>query len=151
MSEHTIELTWLKNATEFEYDKYDRTHKIQFNGGQSINSSATKEFFGDDAHANPEELIASSLASCHMLTFLAIASKKKLIVEKYEDNPIAVLEKGSSGRLQITKITLKPKVIFAEGTSMDTETLKKLHESAHRNCFIGSSITSEVSIEPVIG
>ena len=150
MSEHSIQLTWLKNDPEFEYEKYDRTHEIQFNGGQSIKSSATKEFLGDDSHANPEELMASALSSCHMLTFLAIASKKKLVVEKYEDNPIAVLEKGSSGKLQITKIILKPKVTFSTGTTIDKESLDKLHESAHRNCFIGNSISSEISVEPII-
>ncbi|MCG9873969.1 MAG: OsmC family protein [Leptospiraceae bacterium] len=150
MSEHKIQLNWNKNNSIFEYDKYDRTHNIQFNGGQAITSSATKEFLGNDSHANPEELMAASLASCHMLTFLAIAAKKKLQVENYEDNPTAVLDKGASGRLEITKIILRPKVQFETGTSMDIETLNKLHESAHRNCFIGNSISSDVTIEPIL-
>ncbi|WCL49231.1 OsmC family protein [Leptospira sp. GIMC2001] len=148
MSEHKIQLSWKNPTGNMDYESYDRTHAIAFNGGQSIFSSSTKETFGNEQHANPEELLASALSSCHMLTFLAVASKKKLIVLDYSDDVTAILEKGESGKMQVTKIYLKPRVAFVDSVKISNEDLIKLHETAHRNCFIASSIKSEVVIDP---
>lgn len=148
MSEFKINLSWKKGPEEFTYETYDRTHAIQFNGGQSIFSSSTKETFGNDEHANPEELFASALASCHMLTFLAVASKKKKTVADYSDEAIAVLEKGDSGKPQITKVYLNPRVRFEDGVEVSKDELDKMHEAAHRNCFVGLSVKSEVIVKP---
>ena len=46
----------------------------------------------------------ASAAACHMLTFLAIASKQKLVVASYEDRAVGHLEKNAEGRLAITRI-----------------------------------------------
>ncbi|MCC5814183.1 MAG: OsmC family protein [Leptospira sp.] len=148
MSEHKISLSWKKGSEEFTFETYDRTHAIQFNGGQSIFSSSTKETFGNDEHANPEELLASAVSSCHMLTFLAVASKKKKIVTDYTDEATAILEKGDSGKMQVTKIFLKPRVRFGDGVEVSQDELEKMHDAAHRNCFIGLSVKSEVIVEP---
>jgi organic hydroperoxide reductase OsmC/OhrA len=148
MSEFKINISWKKGPEEFTYETYDRTHAIQFNGGQSIFSSSTKETFGKDEHANPEEMLAAALSSCHMLTFLAVASKKKKIVTDYTDETVAILEKGDSGKLQVTKIYLNPRVRFSDETVVTHEELNQLHEAASRNCFIGLSIKSEVIVKP---
>lgn len=148
MTEYRISLAWKKGPEEFTFESYDRTHAIQFNGGQSIFSSSTKETFGKDEHANPEELLAAAVSSCHMLTFLAVASKKQKPVTDYTDEATAILERGDSGKPQVTRIYLKPRVRFADGTVVSQEELEKLHDAAHRNCFIGLSIKSEVIVEP---
>ncbi len=94
---------------------------------------------------NPEEQLLGALSSCHMLTFLAVAAKKRLVVQSYTDTAHGVLERNAAGRLAVTKITLTPVVVF-EGEQPAAEVLTSLHASAHRNCFIANSIASEVTI-----
>ncbi|TGK11214.1 OsmC family protein [Leptospira stimsonii] len=148
MSEHTIGLNWKKGPEDFKYDSYDRTHILQYAGGQTLNGSSTTETYGKSEHANPEELLASSVCSCHFLTFLAVAAKSRYIVSAYEDKAIAILEKNSEGKMVVTKIDLYPKVTFEGEKIPDQEVLIELHEKAHRNCFISNSIKSEVKIHP---
>ncbi|MBK8399169.1 MAG: OsmC family protein [Leptospiraceae bacterium] len=150
MSEHIINLIWKSESEEFKYETYDRTHQIQFAGGQTLSNSAAKDFLGNEEYSNPEELLVAALSSCQMLTFLAIAAKKKLIVKEYTDKSVGILEKGSNGKLQITKIYLRPHIRFTKETTPTEEVFAKLHETAHINCFIGNSISSEVIIEPIL-
>ena len=77
MSEHRISLAWKRQTPDFAYDTYDRTHTVMFEGGQTIQASAAAAYLGKADYANPEELLAASLSSCHMLTFLAIAAKPR--------------------------------------------------------------------------
>ena len=135
MSEHNITIEWKNTKSDFIYESYERTYKVFYEGGQTILGSSTKATFGDDQYANPEELLASAVSSCHMLTFLAVASKKKKNVSTV---------KTATG--VFTKVFLRPKVKL-EG-EITKEELDKIHEAAHRNCFIGLSIKSEVIIEP---
>ena len=58
-----------------------------------------------------------------------------------------VLEKNEEGRLAVTRTTLRPKVTFGEGVRVDAEALRKLHESAHRGCFIAASVKTVVTVE----
>jgi organic hydroperoxide reductase OsmC/OhrA len=41
---------------------------------------------------------------------------------------------------------LRPKIAF-NGNAPGADELTKLHEAAHRNCFIGNSITAAVRVE----
>ena len=78
MAEHRIKLTWQKGKVPFTYNDYPRNHVITFKDGQeTLTASAAPAYKGDAAKADPEDLLVASLSSCHMLSFLAIASKKK--------------------------------------------------------------------------
>ncbi|MDV6237430.1 OsmC family protein [Leptospira ellisii] len=146
MSEHKISLSWKKGPEDFKYDSYDRTHTVRYAGGQTLSGSSTVETFGKAEFANPEELLTSSVCSCHFLTFLAIAAKSRYVVSSYEDNAVAILEKNREGKTVVTKIDLYPIVRFEGEKIPDRETLEGLHEKAHKNCFISNSIKSEVTI-----
>lgn len=148
MSEHRVHVAWRRSTPDFDYDTYDRTIDVRFEGGQTLQASATAEYKGDPAKANPEELLLSALATCHTLTFLAIAAKSRLVVDAYEDEPVATLGKDAeTGRTAITRIVLRPRVTFS-GADVGPERLRGLHDKAHRHCFVAASIRSEVHIEP---
>ena len=147
MSEHKATVTWKRNTKDFVYETYDRTHEIKYEGGIKHAGSAAKEFMGKPEAANPEELLAAALASCHMLTFLAVAAKSRLIVDSYQDTPIAILDKNALGKLAVTKIHLHPRVVFSSQTPVIQEKLTELHDKAHRNCFIANSVACEVITE----
>jgi organic hydroperoxide reductase OsmC/OhrA len=97
---------------------------------------------------DPEEAFVASLASCHMLTFLAIACKRRYTVDSYRDEAIGTLAKNAEGRLAITRVVLRPAVVFSGETSPTAEQTKQMHEQAHHACFIANSVKTEVVVEP---
>lgn len=147
MSNHCARVAWRRDTTkpDFTYDTYDRTHTVAFGGGQELLGSAAPDYKGDATKANPEEMLAASLAACHMLTFLAIAARSRLVVDTYEDDAEATLGKNAAGKLAVTKVVLRPRVTFA-GTAPTAEKLRELHEKAHANCFIANSVSCEVVV-----
>ena len=144
MAEHHIALTWEKGAAPFTYDAYPRNHTLAFkNGQETLVASASPPYKGDAGKADPEDLLVAALSSCHMLSFLAIACKKKLVVESYQDHAVGFLE-NDGGRLWLARVILRPKVAI----DADAETLAHIHHLAHEACFIANSVKTEVTIEP---
>lgn len=150
MSEHKAQINWKKSIESFDYDKYNRDHIIMFNTKNAINASAAGELKGNPDNVDPEQQLTASLSSCHMLTFLAIASRKKYVVDSYQDNPIGVMEKNETGMLSVTKVTLYPKAVFSGDRIPTADELNGLHESAHKYCVIANSIKTPVEIKPRI-
>ncbi len=146
MSSYNIELNWKRTSEDFSYEKFNRTHTIEFSGNQLVRNSSAPDYLGNTDTANPEELIAAALSSCHMLTFLVIASKSGYIVDSYSDMTEAKLEKNEEGKIAVTVINLKPTIVFSGSKTPDVDQLKSLHEKAHRNCFVANSIKSKVNI-----
>jgi len=116
-------------------------------GGFAYQASAAPDFNGKAELANPEETLLAALASCHMLTFLAIAANSKLVVDAYEDTATAKLEKNAKGKLCIQSVLLQPRVSFGGGKIPTAEELTHLHEKAHANCIIANSITAAVLVQ----
>ena len=129
--------------------EFHRDHQIVYGSGQQVGASSAPEYKGNAELVNPEESLLAAISSCHMLTFLTIAHLKRLTVVEYIDNPLAEIGKKASGKIAITHIKLRPQVTFAEDVEVDHETLEKIHEKAHANCFIANSLAedTEVSIE----
>jgi organic hydroperoxide reductase OsmC/OhrA len=147
MSRHLSHIEWTPNAAPFTYETFDRSHDIAFPGGQTLKASSAVEYKGDPARVNPEELLVAAASNCHMLTFLSIAARKRLIVTRYVDDAVGYLEAGEDKRFSVTRIELRPVVEF-EGEVPTPEALEKLHDSAHRNCFIANSIRASVTVMP---
>jgi organic hydroperoxide reductase OsmC/OhrA len=144
MAEHHINLTWEKGDVPFTYDAYPRNHAIAFKNGQEIvTASASPAYKGDAGKPDPEDLLVAALSSCHMLSFLAIAAKKKLTVNSYQDDAVGFLE-SDGGKLWIARVILRPKVAI----DTDAETLAHIHHLAHGACFIANSVKTDVSVEP---
>ncbi len=146
MSEHIVTLNWTLQTESFDYEAYNRTHSIDFEGHNRLCASAAPDFHGDPSCVNPEQSFVAALASCHMLTFLAIASKKRFVVTSYIDNAVGVLGKNEGGKIAITQIDLKPVVTFASGKAPEEEAFKQLHDRAHKGCFIANSVASCVKV-----
>lgn len=145
MSEHTISLLWKNKTQQLDYKTYSRDHTWTFENGQVINASAAPAFFGNHDCVDPEQALVAALSGCHMLTFLAIAAKKKLVVLEYQDKAIGFLEKNENGKLSINRAELHPRVVFLEN-SPTLEQIKQIHELAHQECFIAQSLRTHVEI-----
>ena len=147
MSEHRAAIEWERGSAEFRYETYPRNHRWSFEGGTRVEASAAPDYLGDASRVDPEEALVASIASCHMLTFLALAARKRLVVERYRDDAVGFLEKNAEGRLAITRALLRPEIAFG-GRQPSAEELEKLHELAHANCFIANSVRTEIAVEP---
>jgi organic hydroperoxide reductase OsmC/OhrA len=124
---------------------YNRAHEWQFTATK-VPASAAKEYRGESDRVNPEEALVAALSSCHMLVFLAIAAKRKLALDSYSDAAVGVLEKNADGKLAITRVTLRPKIVWSNGVTVSAEDLALMHHDAHEGCFIASSVKTEVSV-----
>ena len=139
----TCKIRWLGSDNQ-DYDTFDRRHRITLRRGQEVIAGGAHEV-QDASQTNPEELFAASVASCMMMTILAVFSRAKIPVLAYEDEPEALLE-FVERRFRVTKVTLRPRITLAG--QHDREKLDTLISKAHANCFITLSVKSEVVVEP---
>lgn len=146
MSEHIAEIEWERETQSFDYKEYNRGHSWRFDAGVEVPASAAPAFLGDETRVDPEEAFVASVASCHMLTFLAIAARKRLTVDRYRDRAVGHMEKNENGRLAITRIDLFPGITFAEGVSVNAATLSEMHRLAHEECFIANSVKTDIIV-----
>ncbi len=80
--EHHATIAWRRSSSTFTYDSYNRAHEWRIRE-QTIAASAAPDFRGDPNRVNPEEAFVAALSSCHMLTFLALAAKRKFTPDSY--------------------------------------------------------------------
>jgi len=146
MSEHAAKIAWSRGGRDFTYETYSRDHTWKFDGGALVPATAAPAFLGNPALVDPEEAFVAAVASCHMLTFLAIAARRRFVVERYEDAATGFMEKNEAGKLAVTRVTLRPAVQFAE-KSPSAEELAHLHHLAHENCFIANSVRTAITVE----
>jgi len=154
MSEHFARINWARADHENYIDnQYSRGHKWSFDGGATVAASSSSHIvplpYSIEENIDPEEAFIASLSSCHMLTFLGIAAKKRYVVDTYEDNAVGVMVKGENNKLFISKVTLRPEVIFSGNKQPNIEQLEKLHHLSHEQCFIANSVKTEVVTEIV--
>lgn len=146
MSEHTARIEWERDTPDFDYDTFTRDHRIHFSDSVSLQASSAADYSGTAAYADPEQQLAGAVSSCHMLTFLALACKWRLVVDRYTDEAVARLGKNEDGLMAVTHIELNPRVRFAPDAAPDAEQLARLHEKAHKYCFVANSLRAEVTI-----
>jgi organic hydroperoxide reductase OsmC/OhrA len=148
MSEHKVTVDWKRETPDFAYETYNRDHDWSFDAGITVRASAAPAYKGGASCVDPEEAVVASLSGCHMLTFLALAARKRYVVDSYRDEAVGVLDKDAGGRLAVTRVTLRPRVTFGGESTPGPDELRQLHERAHHACFIANSVKTEVVIEP---
>ena len=105
--------------------------------------------FSNPAHVDPEEAFVASIASCHMLTFLHVAMRAGVVVERYEDDAVGAMRKNERGVIWVGAVTLRPRIDFGAGTRPTPAEVEQLHHRAHEQCFIANSVKTEITVEPV--
>lgn len=136
---HTkIEWTGNLGSGTSDYKAYNRNHKITAPyKTDAILASSDSSFLGDKTRYNPEELLVSSIASCHMLWYLHLCATHDIVVINYSDQAEGVMEENKDGSGQFKNVTLNPKVIVK--TQNMLEKANQLHHQANKMCFIARS------------
>lgn len=150
MSEYCATIQWQRDGANFLDNLYSRSHSWEFDGGCVVAASSAPDVVpipqSVAENVNPEQAFIASLSSCHMLWFLAIAGNSGYVVDDYRDQASGIMAKNDKAKLAITEVTLKPKISFSGDKIPGREQIEKLHEKAHRNCFIANSVRSEIKI-----
>jgi organic hydroperoxide reductase OsmC/OhrA len=153
MSEHLATIHWRRGHAAFVDQRYSRAHVWRFDGGAEVLASSSPLVvpppLSNPAAVDPEEAFVASLSSCHMLWFLSLAAERGLCVDRYDDEAVGVMAKNATGRMAMTRVTLRPRVAFAAGVQPARDVLADLHHQAHAACFIAASVLTDVRCEPV--
>lgn len=153
MAEYTAETLWLRGDQQFLDKRYSRRHLLRFDGGIEVPGSSSPQVvplpFSEAAAVDPEEAFVASLSSCHMLWFLSIAAMRGFAVDSYRDVALGLLAKNADGKLAMTRVTLRPEVQFSGERLPSRAEQQQMHEQAHEDCFIASSVKTELYCAPV--
>jgi organic hydroperoxide reductase OsmC/OhrA len=151
MSAHVATISWKRGEQEFADGKYSRAHLISFDGGVSIAGSSSPSVvklpLSKEDAADPEELLIAALSSCHMLTFLDLARRAGFVIDSYDDTAEGKMGKNAKGAIAVTRVVLKPKIVWAGEKTPSAEELHDLHHRSHELCFIANSFAGEVVVE----
>lgn len=145
---YAVEVTWTGDTGSgtSSYRSYRRTTTVSAAGKPPIPGSSDPHFRGDADRWNPEELLVAALSQCHLLSFLHAAAVAGVVVVGYTDAATGTMvAAGNGGRM--TSVVLHPVVTVASSSMV--EQIPALHETAHHDCFIASSVNFPVTHEPV--
>lgn len=126
--------------------KYDRTHAIEMEGKPTLRLTTDNVHVGNPALHNPEDLLLTSLSSCHMLSYLYVCALEGIVVLRYEDQAVGRMRAHSSGGGAFEEVVLKPFCTLANASMLDRA--RALHREAHRICYIANSVNFPVLCEP---
>ncbi|WP_091135570.1 OsmC family protein [Microvirga guangxiensis] len=149
--EYTATVVWTRGEGEaFSDNKYKRGHRWSFDGGIEVQASPSPlvvplPYSREDA-VDPEEAFVASISSCHMLTFLHIAAKRRLVIDRYEDKALGVMTKNENGKFYVSKVTLNPEIAFSGDQIPTPEQIADMHHLAHKECFIANSVVTEIVV-----
>jgi organic hydroperoxide reductase OsmC/OhrA len=72
-------------------------------------SSAARSFAGDPTLYNPEDMLLSSVVSCHMMSYLYVCEQNGIEVLSYTDSAEATLQVLENGSGRFIEVRLYPK------------------------------------------
>jgi organic hydroperoxide reductase OsmC/OhrA len=81
------------------------------------------------------------------LTFLFLAARDHLLVTGYSDDAVGELAMVD-GKMRMAAVKLRPQITLDPGANVEKARL--LIEKAHRQCFIGNSVSARVEVEPEV-
>lgn len=150
---YTATIHWERRGGDFLGSAYDRGHTWSFDGGITVPASSSPLVvplpYSREEAVDPEEAFVAAIASCHMLVFLAIAAKKRFLIERYEDVAQGVMTKNEAGKLWVSRVVLDPQIAWGGERRPDAETIASMHHLTHRECFIANSVRTEIVVAGV--
>jgi organic hydroperoxide reductase OsmC/OhrA len=144
---YRAQVQW-SGSTGLGYAHYPRAHTAYLPPAtEGLDVSADPHFRGDADLPNPEQLLVLAASSCQLLSFLAVAARHGVDVVGYEDEATGEMPSRVVPQ-RITRITLRPTVSVAG--DVDEQTVRRLLDDAHDECYIANSLTSELVLEPTV-
>ena len=140
-----VEWTGNRGSGTDGYRNYGREHVIRIDGKPELAGSADPAFHGDADRHNPEDMLVAALSTCHMLSYLHMATVAGVVVTAYTDAAEGTMAiEGDAGRF--IEVVLHPVVTISAAS--DPAKAAAAHETAHHACFIANSVNFPVRCEP---
>lgn len=150
MSEHKASIHWKCSGPNFLKGQYSREHTWTFDGGATIAASPSPSVvptpWSNPAHVDPEEAFVASIASCHMLTYIFLASRNGFQVDSYDDDAVGVMTRNEKGVPWVSAVTLNPKIVYSGSKVPTAADEDRLHHAAHEQCFIANSVRTLITV-----
>jgi organic hydroperoxide reductase OsmC/OhrA len=151
MSHYTATISWRRSGPDFRQGRYSREHTWRFDGGAVVAASpsphAVPAPYSNPAYVDPEEAFVASISSCHMLTYLYLASRRGFQVDAYDDAAIGTLTKNERGIPWVSEVVLRPKITYSGEPAPTAADEAALHHQAHEQCYIANSVKTLIRIE----
>lgn len=151
MHTYKTRVAWKREGAAFTDHKYSRRHEWAFDGGVTVPASSSPLVvalpYSVAEAVDPEEALVASASSCHMLWFLWVAAKRGFVIDTYVDDASGTIAKNADGKTAMTRIVLRPAIAFAGDRRPSKDELHQMHEIAHDECFIASSLKTEIVVE----
>lgn len=146
--QYKTSLIWTgnKGSGTMDYRSYDRSYVVSVDNKADIQGSSDSAFLGDKTKHNPEDLLVSSLSSCHMLWYLHLCSQNGIIVLDYKDAAVGKMMENADGSGHFTEVVLNPVVTITDESQI--EKAKDLHAQANKMCFIANSCNFPITHNP---
>lgn len=137
--EYRINLAWKE-------DRIGTLSSPEFN--EEVEVATPPPFDGGiEGKWSPEHLFISSVSSCFMTTFIAIAKYSKLDFEDLDVKAAGRLGK-TDGKWIVSEIDLQPKLIIADEKFRNKAL--RIMEKAEEHCLITRSIKTDIIFKPSV-
>lgn len=151
MSEYNATIRWELNGGDFLAGRYSREHTWTFDGGVTVPASPAPANvpppYSNAANVDPEEAFVAAVSSCHMLTYLFLAHRHGVEVDRYEDEAIGLMTRNDQGHPWVAAVTLRPKIAYGGARRPSPAEEERLHHLAHEQCIIANSIKTRVTVD----
>jgi len=146
--QYKTNLVWAgnKGSGTMDYRSYDRDFVVSIENKEPISGSSDSVFLGDKTKYNPEDLLLSSISSCHMLWYLHLCSKNDIVVLEYADNAVGTMIENADGSGNFKEVVLQPTVVISKKEQVAQA--NALHEEANKMCFIANSLNFPIKHQP---
>jgi organic hydroperoxide reductase OsmC/OhrA len=142
-----VEWTGNRGTGTSAYRAYGREHVIRMDGKPDILGSSDPVFLGNADRHNPEDMMVAAVSTCHMLWYLHLAAEAGVVVVGYTDAARGTMVEDAVRGGYFTDIVLRPLVTISAG---DAAVAERLHEAAHKKCYIANSVNFPVRCIPKI-
>ncbi len=144
---YRVDVEWTGNlgSGTSGYRAYGRDHVIRIEGKPELAGSADPTFRGDAGKHNPEDMLVTALSTCHMLSYLHMATVAGVVVLAYTDAAEGSMQTEGDGG-HFVEVVLRPVVTISAAS--DPAKAEAAHEAAHHACFIANSVNFPVRCEP---
>src|SRR5688500_785553 len=114
--EYRALIRWSSSGSDFLSGKYSRAHAWEFDGGLVVPASASPHHVAiaqtDPGALDPEEAFVAAISSCHMLTFLYLASHEGIPLVEYRDEASGTMAINADGAKWISIVQLRPTLVY---------------------------------------
>jgi len=79
-----------------------------------------------------------------MLWFLNLAALKGYVIDNYTDHAQGFMEKNASGKEWVSRVVLRPHIVFSGAKVPNDANVEGLHHEAHAECYLANSVKTSV-------